>query len=486
MIINDTRFSREVIDETLVNGFSNIDYMGNYCFYFHILAQCKIVLTDKVNIAAVNFKDTKYNLFINPDNFDKYPLEQRLGILKHEMLHIIYGHIFRFPNQDDIDSNKANIACDCAINQEINPKHLPNGAIYPKSIEDNFKKKGINIVIPENLNAEQYYDLLIENEEDKGNSDNTKDKDNTNSSDTDNTDNTNDIDGGECPESIEDKSSGTSEVPDSNNLSKEQSKEQFEGNSSSRPKDIYEDLWDEENDNHNMWGDCGEGEENETNEEIKRVATKRLIENAAEKSRGNLPNNISEFITIWNKKPKVSWKKVLKNLASNKSIKKRNTIMKRSRRFPDRSDIYGYTRDKEFTICVVLDVSGSMSNDEIENGLIEIEDIAKLTSSDIKIIQVDVEVQEISVFNSKEDFHRSSNGGTEILPGPKWIKEKKIRCDSIVVISDMYIESLEYWKKALLDKDIPNVPYIFLGTDNREPKGLEEFNIGKFFNITDI
>ena len=467
MIINDTKFSREVIDETLVNGFSNIDYMGNYCFYFHILAQCKIVLTDKVNIAAVNFKDTKYNLFINPDKFNKYPLEQRLGILKHEMLHIIYGHIFRFPNQDNIDNHKANIACDCAINQEINPKHLPNGAIYPKIIEDDFKKKGINIIIPKNLNAEQYYDLLVDNKESAENTD-TGESEDTGTEGTESTENT------------EDKSS---EVSDSSDSSEGQSKE----NGSSKPKDIYEDLWNEENDNHNMWGDCGEeGEENETNEEIKRVVTKRLIESAAEKSRGNLPNNISEFITMWDKKPKVSWKKVLKNLASNKSIKKRNTIMKRSRRFPDRSDIYGYTRDKEFTICVVLDVSGSMSNDEIKNGLIEIEDIAKLTSSDIKIIQVDVAVQEISTFISKKDFHRSSNGGTEILPGPKWIKENKIKCDSIVVISDMYIESLTYWKKALLDKNIPKVPYIFLGTDNREPKGLKEFNIGKFFNITDI
>ena len=107
-------------EQTIANMFSNPTYANSYLFYAHMLAQCRIVFDDTMQApAGVNFMHDHYNLFINPTGFDltdeqfaaaqlqdssatkhipgfcEYPLEHRLGILKHEMLHILFAHIAR-------------------------------------------------------------------------------------------------------------------------------------------------------------------------------------------------------------------------------------------------------------------------------------------------------------------------------------------------------------------------------------------------------
>ena len=62
--------NRDTLDKVIANGFSNKSFQKDYVFYMHILAQCKIILTEDIDVAGVNFQITKYNLFINPNTFD--------------------------------------------------------------------------------------------------------------------------------------------------------------------------------------------------------------------------------------------------------------------------------------------------------------------------------------------------------------------------------------------------------------------------------
>lgn len=155
--------NRSAFDEAIANMFSNTKYASNYLFYAHLLGQCRVVFDPTLPApAGVNFMHDHFNLFINNDGiapseenpngipgFASFPLDQRLGILKHEMLHILYNHIGR---REDRDHNGFNISSDCAINQQIERQHLPEWVILP----DQFPGKSV----PSNLTAEQYYELL--------------------------------------------------------------------------------------------------------------------------------------------------------------------------------------------------------------------------------------------------------------------------------------------------------------------------------------
>jgi predicted metal-dependent peptidase len=150
---------------------STSPFYNDYVFYMHLLSQCRVVFDEKLPApAGVSFSTAYYTLWINPlksillgvdkegkevytQGFtEEMPLAHRIGVIKHEMLHIAFGHLIRV---GDKDFRGYNYASDCALNQEIKRDHLPKGAIYP----DNYPVKK-NTKVLENESAEYYYDLL--------------------------------------------------------------------------------------------------------------------------------------------------------------------------------------------------------------------------------------------------------------------------------------------------------------------------------------
>ena len=151
---------------------------NDYVFYLHMVSQCRVVIdTNLPAPAAVNFKYDHYNLYINPNDtpiepdesgnyptdssgkeirfipgFASMPVLHRVGVIKHEMLHILYHHIWR---KEERDHKLFNYATDCALNQHIVRDHLPKEGIYPDVMS---KLLGINV--PKDLTAEEYYNLF--------------------------------------------------------------------------------------------------------------------------------------------------------------------------------------------------------------------------------------------------------------------------------------------------------------------------------------
>ena len=121
-------YDTKPFDDTVVNMlYSGSKYSSSYMYYGHLLSMCKVVFrTDIPSPAGVSFEHTQFVLHINPEQFNKYPLHHRLGILKHEMLHILGNHFDRF---ETFDKEKANVAADCSINQFIEADHLADGAV---------------------------------------------------------------------------------------------------------------------------------------------------------------------------------------------------------------------------------------------------------------------------------------------------------------------------------------------------------------------
>ena len=144
---------REAIAQMLT---SRSIFMPDYCFYGHMISQCRVIYDFKLKApAAVNFQNDHFNLFLNSKLFNEFPLEHRIGVLKHEMLHILNNHVER---SKELIHKVYNYAADCAINQDIIEGHLPRGCITP----NNLPTKVHNV--PKKLTAEQYYNMIDKNQ----------------------------------------------------------------------------------------------------------------------------------------------------------------------------------------------------------------------------------------------------------------------------------------------------------------------------------
>ena len=89
-------------------------------------------------------------LTINPEYFGSLTDDTRKGLLKHEILHISFGHLL----VRDLYADKQlfNIAADLEINQYISSRCLPEGGLVLESFPE--------LKLPTKAGTKTYYDLL--------------------------------------------------------------------------------------------------------------------------------------------------------------------------------------------------------------------------------------------------------------------------------------------------------------------------------------
>ena len=145
------------------------DLMLKEPYYGFFLIKLNKIWNNRVPTAGVCKNGINYQLAINEKFWTDLSEDHRLGLLKHELLHIAFGHlttVFKFS-----DRRLANIAMDMEINQYISDDLLPVGGIdinnYPvaKKYFEIEKFKALNIV---NDDAFEYvktthkkFDLII-------------------------------------------------------------------------------------------------------------------------------------------------------------------------------------------------------------------------------------------------------------------------------------------------------------------------------------
>jgi len=87
-----------------------------------------------VPTAGVSKNRINYQLSINEEFWTSLSEEHQLGLLKHELLHIAFGHLTSFGSFSD--KRLANVAMDMEINQYIDTEWLPKGGIMIEDYED--------------------------------------------------------------------------------------------------------------------------------------------------------------------------------------------------------------------------------------------------------------------------------------------------------------------------------------------------------------
>lgn len=118
-------------------------------------------LKEEIPTAAIGpaRKGSGYTVFVNPDFMkDQERVSQMVGVLKHEMLHLILRHITddRLHNlpSGERESSLMNIAMDLEINSFLPESQQPNEGVYPG--------QGIFEEVPAGKSAEAYWDLLLD------------------------------------------------------------------------------------------------------------------------------------------------------------------------------------------------------------------------------------------------------------------------------------------------------------------------------------
>jgi len=126
-------------------------------YYGFFLIMLNKVWRKDLPTAGVSKQNINYQLAINEEFWTGLSDDHKMGLLKHELLHIAFGHLTSFSSF----SNKklANVAMDMEINQYIEDSWLPEGGIRIEDYED--------LKLDKRAGCRYYYDQLLRLQDEK-------------------------------------------------------------------------------------------------------------------------------------------------------------------------------------------------------------------------------------------------------------------------------------------------------------------------------
>ena len=316
-------------------------------------------------------------IYYNPDFLNGLSLDQQVFVLAHEVCHIAFNHIMR---REGKEHKLWNIATDAVINQFL----LRDGLSGIDGIVD--RKDAIN------YDADSYYELLLRERENKDNSNNSNDDSSNNSSDN----------------SSNDNESGNGNGQDDDQ--KEKDDDESYGHDS-------HDMWDDAISRAKEEGKVDTSSVNEKDffdENVKEK--KRLIEKLKKdmakdvaKASSGRGDTLGGFKDVGSASSLIDWRYYLKE-ATNYDVdwSYRNATI-------EDGVVTAKLEEKPFPVTeIVLDTSGSISEDLLRNFLRECKNIFKY--SRLRVGCFDTQFYGFNDIRSEDDIEKmsfSGGGGTD-------------------------------------------------------------------------
>lgn len=344
-------------------------------FYGLFLMSLNKQWSTKINTAAVSLQGINYYLLLNEEFFMGLEHHQRVGILKHELLHIAFFHLTDFNHYPD--QELMNYAMDIEINQYVGRENLPEKGVFFEDYKDKYNLEATKGSI-------YYYEKLVE---EKKNGDDAMNK------------------------IIEAMKNGESSVtlPD--------------GTEVNLPQHIWEEAMEQLS---------------EVNQKLVRNQTVHIVNQVADqvvKSRGTIPGEIKEILDMINQlePAKFDWKGYMRRFYG-KSI---TTYSKKSRRKPNvrMPDLPGFKFEEQKHILVGIDTSGSVSTNELKEFLNEMHHMKK-TGAEVTIVQCDTSISDIRKFNPHKEFEVKGRGGTSFQPVIDYYNENERHYSCLFYLTD--------------------------------------------------
>lgn len=386
------------------------DLMLKEPYYGIFLIMLNKLWSKRVPTAGVSKRNINYQLEINEDFWDRLTESHRLGILKHELLHIAFGHltsIFKFS-----DRKLANYAMDMEINQYIQKGWLPG----------------------DDLTKEQY-DALVESAKERieaGKADGSLTEEEI--AEIKNQIPSRGILIEDYPELNLDLKAGTRYYYDKLKEAKDKKKETGTSGSPGMDK-LLDQAESGDGPDHSTWEDfegMSEAEEKLINKQLQ-----KLLSDAQEqtiKKRGTVPGEIQGLIEIEEiLPPKFDWRGYMRRFTGvSTKVYTKKIRRKENRRFSDNPGMKIKMRQH---MLLAIDTSASVSNDELIEFMSEMHHIHK-AGVDITIIQCDTQIRSIEPYKGEHDLKISGRGGTEFDPVIRYYNENQKKYTSLVYFTD--------------------------------------------------
>lgn len=398
----------EILEE--VNK-TSIKLIINEPFYGHFFMGLVKQIDDKIPTMAVSLRG-RNSLFLltNTTFWNSLSAEHRYGVVKHEILHILFKHLFMM----DKFGNKYvfNLAADILVNQYIASNQLPTGGIVLEMFPD------LNLDREETV--KYYYDKLTSFIKEQQALDDQFQKEQEEKNN------------GDGNESNQEKDQKENSDDDEQNNQPTQRK----GNESWENLKPYLDPMNEAQRQHEQWElmkDLSQTErdliEGGLNDYIKGTV-ERL------KTYGNLPAGIQAYIEelLATMKPTVNWKRVLRLFTENaSSTYLQNTLKKVSKRY---GTIPGIKIKKRQKILVAVDTSGSVNLQDLQEFFGEMYHIWK-EKAEITVVECDTDIHHVYNYHGKMPEFVHGRGGTD-FNAPISYANEKAKPDAIVYFTDGY------------------------------------------------
>ena len=178
---------------------------------------------------------------------------------------------------------------------------------------------------------------------------------------------------------------------------------------------------------------------NEIRDEIK----ESMISSAQAAGAGNLPGEVARMIKDLTE-PKMNWREILRQQIQS-TIKNDFTFMRPSRKGWHMNAILpGQNFDETIDICVAVDMSGSIGNQQAEDFLGEVQGIMdEYQDYNIKLWCFDTAVYNEAEFSADggerlEEYEIIGGGGTEFDCNWEYMKEHNIQPKKFIMFTDGY------------------------------------------------
>ena len=346
--------------------------------------------TKRLSTAGVTVKDAELLMYFNPDFIASLEDKKVRGLLKHEIYHIVLEHL---GGRRKEPHKRWNLATDLAINSLIPLDELPECGIVPGE-RTGFQAPEEFLAwvetLPKEKSSEWYFEKLQNEAPDDGGGCN-----------------------GECDGNCQpgDGSGGDGEA----------------GICTCPPRGF---------DDHSGWDDIPEDERELVKGKIKEAVREAVKEADRSNQWGSVSSSMRETLRrmISNQ---IDWRILLKNFVG-MSLSSEKTTSRKRRNRKYRFMHPGTKRKRHARMAIAIDMSGSVSNDELELLFAELNNMAKRTT--FTVIPFDHTVDEENIFEWRRGQsvppRRFRSGGTDFDAPTRWINERKAMFDGLLILTD--------------------------------------------------
>jgi predicted metal-dependent peptidase len=183
-------------------------------------------------------------------------------------------------------------------------------------------------------------------------------------------------------------------------------------------------------DNHSTWSQT-----DVSIDEVRQIV-KNLVEDASSKCNGYIPGHLSELIAGLSK-PLIRWRDLLKRYVGRHAGSSRRTYSRANRRRQE-FGTKGKSRHASSDVNVIIDTSGSISNDDLEQFFTEIESIC--SGYRVWILQWDRQFAGYSKYRRGDwrKFSINGRGGTDMAKPIEWLCDNGHVKDVQIMLTDGY------------------------------------------------